>query len=748
MLVFSACTGTRQLAEDEYLARDGKVRIEEKERIKEFADIRFEINKMAQVKQNNKLLWMRPRLSIHNAFKEPNKEKGFKFWMKYKLGTPPRIYSEQQTQRVVASINDYLFNNSYFNAIVEYDVIESRNQKKTVYHIRTGSSFRIGDVGYEMSQTSLDQEIHENREGTKLIGGEPYKLNNLIEERKRLAFSLMNNGHYYFRPDYMEFRADTSNHQSQIDLSLMLKPTTPGNAFNQYKINKVVIRDNLPENAIPTDTITENRFSYLTSSTYIKPRVVANTIHLSPDSLYNRDLHLKTLNHIRSLQVYKFVSITYTQDDSVTDRLNANVALYPFEKMSFGGELNANIKSNNFAGPGILFSFTNRNTFKSAELLNISFGGRFETQLTGEFKGNTSYEVRLDGALQLPRLYPFRSKRIQRENIPATIVNLGGGLQERVGWYQMININSTLRYSWRTSEKMSQRFSPLDINLSNLLNTTDTFEIYLENNPSVRRSFEEQFIIGMNYNFYYSASTDRLNTPFFFGFTFDPSGSLLGGVTQLVRGSSPTNDNPYRILGLPYAQYVRSIFDIRKTFFLWPNHALASRIYIGAGIPYGNSLVMPYIKQFYVGGTNSLRGFQARSVGPGSYYTPSDSSTFIDQAGDIKLEMNVEYRFPVWGILHSALYLDAGNIWLVNEDINRKGGEFVPNEVFNQLAVSTGIGLRVKLDPIIIRFDWAWPIRYPYQIEESNWVIDQVDFSNYEWRKRNLILNISLGYPF
>lgn len=750
VLILEGCTGTRHLAEGEFLARDGEVKIEQKEAIKGFSDISYQAKRLATVKQNNKLFWMRPRLSIYNAFKEPKKEKGFKHWLKYKLGAPPVLYSDTKTERIRQAIEGHLFNQSYLNARVEYKLKEDRHQKQAIFYVYTGPSFAIGEKSYLPSGTVHDSTIkHQLNTESLLVTKQPYKFDQLLEERNRIAFSLMNSGYYYFRPDYFEFQADTFTQPQQINLALGMKPTTPAEAYNKFKIHTVTVKDffRLDTGYVGNKERIGN-IDYLTPYPHINPEVVINTIHLHPDSLYNRNVHLKTLNQIRSLQVYKFVNITYTQDDSLSDRLNANILLEPLSNMSFSGELNANIKSNNFAGPGLQLAFTKRNAFKNAELFQLSTSGRFETQIGQGFVGNTSYEARVDAGLQFPRLFPFKLHRVKGMNLPSTSINLGWGLQERVQWYKMLNWNTTLRYSWRHSEKVSHRVSPMDINLSKLLETTEQFQDYLDSNPSVRRSFEEQFILGTNYDFYYSASADRLNTPFFMGITLDFSGLLLGAVTQLVEQQPASTTDPYEVFTLPYAQYLRTVWDFRRTIRLWPKHSLAFRVNAGAGLPYGNSVVMPYIKQFYVGGTNSLRGFQARSVGPGTFQTETDSDGFIDQAGDLKLELNAEYRFPLWGVLHSAMFIDAGNIWLVNEDEARPGSQFQSSDFLNELAVSSGLGLRIKFDPLVIRFDWAWPLRFPYEVNGSNWVVKDIGFDNPNWRKENLILNISLGYPF
>ena len=757
LLAFTSCTGTRILAEDEYLARNGAVMLENNEKLENRSQLRMELLKMAEVNQNTKLLWMRMRLSIHNSVKEPEKEKGFKYWLKYKLGKPPVIFQQNRVDRTIKAMQNHLFHNSFFRATVEYEIDESKHQKKPVYHVYTGTSFKLDSLKYINYNHQIDNNINRTIKNYKWHN-EPYSLDFLKDKRQDVSFDILNDGYFYFRPDYLEYLADTNKLPAKVSLSMQIRNNTPKEAFKQFRINEVVIEDNFKlDSVIARDTQIVGDVVYMSPKFYIKPVVVANAVHLYSDSLYSRVAHMKTLNHLRSLGVYKFVNIIYEQDDSLSEYLNSRLILVPLSKLSLSGELNANVKSNNFAGPGVILSFTNRNAFKSAEILSLNFSGRFETQRGQSIEGNTSYEVRADANLRMPRLYPLKSRRIQSQNIPVTNINIGGALQERINWYQMVNWNTTLRYSWRSTDKISQRFSPLDINLSSLLKTTKEFDNYLQQNPSVKRSFEEQFIIGMNYDFYYSLSPDRLNTPFFFSLTVDMSGnfvSLLNQVSgnnflssEIVQtGADGENKVQYKIFNTPYSQYVRSIIDVRKSFSLWQKHNVATRLILAGGYPYGNSTVMPYIKQFYVGGANSLRGFQARSVGPG-IYNDTTGVNYVDQTGDLKIETNIEYRFPVWGKLNGALFTDMGNIWLINKDDTREGADLNAETI--QFAVSSGIGFRFNFNPIIIRFDLAWPMRYPYKYEDTNshWVANKV-FSDYEWRKENVILNISLGYPF
>lgn len=749
-IVFSACTGTRHLQEGEYLVRKGDLAIRSEAKRKETAEVRIELSKQAAIKENNKILWMRPRLSLHNMIKESEKEQGFKYWMKNKLGSPPEIYNYSSIERVKRSMEAQLFNSGFFNAEVSYELKYRKKQVKPKFYITTGKPHLIDIVTYQAVGTSIDTFFIGEEWKQTLKQDRPYQLKNMIETRQLVANYLMNRGYYYFKPDHLEFLADTNSQPGKVNLTLRLKPDNPREVYEAYRMNEIFIEDNFRLNQnMKSDTLVINDLNYISPVLYIKPKVVANTVHLMPGQIYTRDNHIRTLNHIRSLNVYQFVNIFYERIDSIPGAMNSTLYLSPMKKMSVSGELNANFKSNNYAGPGVLLSFLNRNTFKSAELLNLSFSGRFEAQIGQREATNFAYEFRLDGSLQFPRLYPFRSRQVKRRFLPTTVINLGVGLQERVEYFQMITGNIALRYNWRTSNLLQHRFSPYEFILSNLLRTTEAFEEYLRVNPTVRRSFEEQFILGPSYEIYINSRTNKLS-PIFLGLSFDFSGNIITGLKRIGGKPAPTPDSQFTLFSLPYSQYVRSRIDFRYNLRLSKRQNLATRMIIGAGIPYSNSAVMPYIKQYFVGGPNSLRGFAARTIGPGKYQPiPVEGQTIlVDQAGDLKLEANLEYRFPIYDALKGAVFADIGNIWLVNQDTARPGGQFQLKTFVDELAVSSGFGLRFDFNPILIRLDFGFPVRYPFPVNGNNWVFREINFFSREWRRQNIILNISLGYPF
>jgi hypothetical protein len=296
---------------------------------------------------------------------------------------------------------------------------------------------------------------------------------------------------------------------------------------------------------------------------------------------------------------------------------------------------------------------------------------------------------------------------------------------------------------------LTHTLKPIDISVTNLADATSEFEIFLEENPSIRKSFEEQFIFGSSYNFIINKLGPENPRRYYINFGIDPSGNLISILNNLFNKSEDDNKEPVKIFGLPISQYSRGRADLRYYLNTGKEAYLAMRFFSGVGVPYGQSEVMPYIKQFYAGGTNSMRAFRARSLGPGSYSPPeSQENLLVDQTGDIKLETNVEYRFPIVGYLKGALFSDIGNIWLVNEDSLRLGGKFNIDTFYKQLAVGLGFGLRIDVSLMVLRLDWAFPIRIPSKDEGDRWVVRDIDLLSRDWRKKNLLWNISIGYPF
>jgi outer membrane protein assembly factor BamA len=531
---------------------------------------------------------------------------------------------------------------------------------------------------------------------------------------------------------------------------LLLKPDIPEESRKAYRLGEVMVYDDFSLQDYHPDTAIIGNYIYLSDHHYYKPKTILDAVFLEKDSLYSTTLHYNTLSYLMGLNVYKYANARFTKSDSIANTLNVDVALTPHKKKTLGAEVSAQLKTNNYLGPGVKLSYKNRNTFRGAEMLSINLGTRFETQFSGEYQGQTNYEITLDATLSLPRLVPFKfGEKTARQYVPTTNITIGGGLFSRIELYELHSFYTSLGYHWRSSKKISQIFRPADISFTNLAKSSQEFDDYLNENPTIKKSFEEQFILGASYSFTYSTLFDKQKkTNLFYMGSIDVAGNVATLISTAVLGYWPSSENQHKILGLPYAQYVRLRNEVRFFVNMSKKHNFGIRVILGNGIPYGNSNILPYVKQFYVGGTNSVRAFRARTVGPGTYLTPdSISGVYIDQSGDIKVESSLEYRFTIYKYLKGAAFVDAGNIWLYSDDPQRPGGKFNINTFYREFALGTGFGFRLDFSVAVIRFDFAYPLRKPYLPEGERWIFNAGKSGN-QWDGREMVFNVAIGYPF
>jgi outer membrane protein assembly factor BamA len=361
------------------------------------------------------------------------------------------------------------------------------------------------------------------------------------------------------------------------------------------------------------------------------------------------------------------------------------------------------------------------------------WGKNTETQL-----GSFTYELGLSSGITLPKIVaPAGWTKSIPFSLQQTSVNLDVRLLNRTAYYQMASIMTNLNYNWGISHNIQHSFSPVYLNQVRLLQTTADFDSVVNDNIYIRKSFEEQFILGMRYNFTYD-NTYRIRPHNFF---LQTSVNTSGGVMGLVKSiGNEEEERPWTVLNSVYSQFLKITTDVRY-YRNWRDHrALVFRFYSGIGLPYRNSTVLPYVEQFFSGGAYSIRGFAARYLGPGSYY--EEKSGYIDQSGDIKLEANMEYRFSLSKILKAAFFLETGNIWLINEDENRPGARFDIHEFYKELAVGTGVGLRLDFDFFVLRTDFGFPLRNPYQTDGRNWLFGTGDILS------GMLFYLAIGYPF
>ncbi len=751
----AGCSTTRTLGKDELLYKGYEVKITDKKPFEEWR-LKNEIENRVQPEPNDKFMGLvKIKLWFYNLAGDSVPDKGFRHWIQQKLGQPPVIYHENSVERSENNIRDYLFSTGYFETTASSKTEINHKKAKVTYFVQTGDQYTFDSIAYPDSTDTLSGYINLAKNKSLLKRGKAYDLDVLKKERERISRYLKNNGYFYFIPDYLIFDLDSNAAKKNIDVFLSVKPSAPGNAKKRYRINNIYIHSDysLQRSESAKDTIIADRTYFIYNTLNVKPSLVTRAIMFGKGDYYSYDQYTNSLNRLSGLGIYKFTNIDFSPELADSNFLDANILLTQFVPKSLRAEIQAVTKSNDYAGPEVNFSYNDRNFLGGAEQFSINLTTSFETQLSAGKSGGNLYEVGIDSKLSVPRfLFPFvdLNRFLSKKYTPKTNIRAGYDYYYRTRYFRMNTFNLQFGYSWRETPTKSHDFRLIDMRYSRLTHETDAFRNILESNDLVKQSFNEELILGLNYSYTYNNQLYKekfINTYF----TVNPelAGNVLSFINFLNNGSFPSPGNPMKIFGINYSQYARINADYRLYMNAGNNGKLAARLTAGIGKAYGNSEILPYTRQFYVGGASDIRAFRLHAVGPGTY-APSDtnSNAFFDQVGDIKLEANLEFRFGIYRLLKGAVFVDAGNVWLLKSRDNIPGGKFHWDQVPEETAMGTGFGLRFDASFFVLRLDLGLPLRKPWLPKGDRWVTGNIDPSSAQWRRENLVLNIAIGYPF
>ncbi len=755
MLFASGCSSLRFLEENERLYTGSDIRVEKEEKVKDVGEVKSELERVKRPEPNSRFLFWRPRLWIYNVAGEPT-GRGLRHWMRNRIGRPPVLFEETSVERNKRLMENRLYNMGFFDRRVEYEIREKPKKASVKYTVYIRTPYEFGEVHPVEEEDLLGEHINLALEETTIVPGEPYRLQTLRRERERIDRELKRQGFFYFNPDFILFRADSTVGNRRVDIHTTIKADIPAAARRQYNIGNVyVFADYLmdpAQNARRTDTLKIREGLYLFDrERQFDPGPLGKAIFLERGELYDSGNHDLTLNHLLGLGVFRFVNLRFverTVDGQPT--LDVRVMLTPREKKSLSAELRGVTKSNNFAGPGITGSFSNVNFLGGAEHFRLSMNAAYETLISRQQDPASSWELGLESELTFPRfILPFRVELPAPRFVPRTKVSLSLNYLSRTDAFNLTSVRTEFGYDWNSNISTRHRLRPAVFNLFFLGAVDEDIEEILLEGPLLRRGLFEQFLIGSEYSFFYNSQL-RSGRPrdWYFNFNLDVSGNLLYLMLNNVFNVSPSEEGDYRIFGQSFSQFSRADFDLRNYQPLGSGQRLVTRLRVGAGVPYGNSDYLPYVKQFHIGGSNSVRAFHPRSLGPG-VYAPHDTlqGRFnIYQTGDIILEANVEYRFDITNVIKGALFVDAGNIWRLREDENTPGGEFFFDRFYEQIAIGAGTGLRFDVNFFLLRFDFAFPLAIPYS--DTQRFFEPVQPHRWSWLKDNIIFNLAIGYPF
>ncbi|QQQ30239.1 translocation and assembly module lipoprotein TamL [Chryseobacterium indoltheticum] len=760
-----SCSNTKFLKDGQMLYTGAEVKIESDTLSKkEKSELQSALEENLTPKPNSSFLGLRPKLYAYNATSEPKKEKGLKYWLKYKFGEEPVLLGDVDREFNKDIIVNYSENKGYFNAKAKYDTVSKNKKAQVIYTLNPGARYLISNVNFPQDSTLINSEIQNLKAKTLLKTGNPFDLDVIKNERQRIDDGLKDKGFYYFSPDNIIVQADsTVTKEPKVELIVKLKDNTPKLATEQFTIDKVVVfpnynlRDakkgkyNIPMNPDSLKGYEYNDIYVVDPDKKFKPRIFDRALYFNKGDIYNRKDHNLSLNRLISLGVFKFVKNDFVVSDSLNHKFDAYYVLTPRELQSLRLEALGRTNSANYAGSELNLNWTQRNFFRGAEQFKASVYGAFDVQIGGPEDAENIFRAGANVQLSIPRIVaPFRFNS-SSAFVPRTNIQLGYEFQNRTTLYTLNTFNASFGYQWKENVRKEHELKLIDVSYIDPANETPKFITLKEGNPYLQRITEQQLIFGPTYSYTYSTTMlPRKNTFYYKGML-----DLAGNITGLVTGANAKEGKEKTIFGVPFSQYAKIENDIRFYHKFSEKTSFASRFIAGAAIPYGNSEHIPFSRQFFVGGSNSIRAFRARTLGPGSYDPRGEKNNraVFDQSGDIKLELNAEYRANLYKFLNVAAFIDAGNIWLINDDIDdkgvntRPGGKF-SKEFLSEIAVGAGVGLRLDFSILVLRLDLAMPLRVPYYEKGDRWAFDRINFGDSSWRRDNLILNIAIGYPF
>lgn len=708
-------------------------------------------------------------LWVWNAFSQSKSD--FGKWLNKAFGKEPVLMSWVSPDLHATVGENTLRKMGYFNGRVSYDIIQQRNPKKgkVAYTVDMGHLWILDTVRYVNFPAEADSIIRETLDDAVIHKGDPFDVATLDKERQRVSTLFRDNGYYYYDKDCAAYLADTLNTPGRVNLRLQMADSLSEWAQHKWYIGNVDI--NLRRSFMDqlSDSVHRRWFTlrYNGSRTPVRTRVIMNGVKLRHGQEYSRQLHEESAAKLNATGLFTSSSFTFTPRDSsaTCDTLDLTLDCVFDKRYDFYIETYGRGKTSGRFGPEVIVGLTKRNAFRGGERLNINLHGSYEWQTghqaEGSSSGVNSYEYGGDVSLELPRIFnpidllmkknssltaaqrqrrreKMRRFRTRFYDVPTTTLKASSNVINRAEYFKRHVVSGELTYRWQTSPQSLFQFSPLTLSYEFMQHKTDSFETLLRENPYLQKSMEDQFVPKAQFSYDYRSPLDYRN-PIVWWTTVSEASNLLS--LAYAACGERWSEKGKTMFKNPYAQFFKIESNLTKTWRLSEYTALVGHINAGVLWCYGNSDFAPYTEQFYVGGANSIRAFNVRSIGPGRYYPANRRNSYIEQTGDLKLLANLEYRPRLFGNLYGAIFLDAGNVWTLHEDENRPGSKFQARNFIREMALGTGVGLRYNLGYFTVRIDWGFGLHVPYETGHSG-------FYNLPSFRDAQSLHFAIGMPF
>lgn len=797
ILIGSSCNNARHLKEDQYLLKKNVVAFESTKYVNNQGELSDRLTGAIVQKPNSSFIidGFKTKLFLYNLRYDRYQKDSANYQLKTKSVEPPVVYDSTTLEQSKKYMEAYLFHQGYFYASIDDTTrIDSSRKKATVeYKVNTGINYLIRRVFFrDIPDSTVKSFVREAFASTFLRAGKEYSADLVDQERGRIASVLRDKGYFYFTKENISIVLDTNSqetmkldenilknasdiitnkeeHRPTLDVYISIANNEERTSFIRYGINNIFVypdfrnKDDITDPSMKTERIDNSTFRY--HKYYIRHRVIHNHIFITSNGYYAQSDYDKTLTELNQLGSFESVRVIYFEDTVRNDGgawLNCVVTMSPADKYDFNTAWEASNGTTYTLGSGVTFTLRNNNVARGANLSTTVLSGGIESQYDST---NNNFFILtrtagLNTSLEFPKfLFPISKERYSIRNTPRTEVALGANLLDRVNYFMLVNLTTRFTYKWKETKTKSWEVSPFFINDISRPRTDSIFQVRLNESAFLRNAYRETFIEGENITWTYS---DAALAKFYDDYSYakvsiEEAGAIVNGLNRIS-----TN------LTTSYSQYVRLDYDIRH--YIKQKHALtAIRLYGGVGLPYGESKgsTLPYLKQYFVGGPFSMRGWRTRTLGPGgfadtAFKTEADIATaFIDRTGDIKIELNGEYRFDIFKVFgglfqfNGALFADAGNIWLTNYSPSFPDGNFQFDRLYTHMALNVGTGIRLDIAGLFVfRVDAAVPLKRPGDFVDETlgikqgWVIEDIDFLYNKWRKNNLIFNFAIGYPF
>lgn len=770
IIFFVSCNSTRKLQDNQFLLKRNKI-------INNNNNISNEIIKgLIKQRPNKKFIGIKFKLGFYNLARKEN-PKGFsKFLMK--IGEPPVVLDTSLVNSTLKKIDLYTDNHGFFNSNVEKRIEYSKKKKAIViYKIDAGKPYKINTINYVVEDENLKPILFNSTNNSLIKSGDNYNIDQFDKERERLVTIFKNQGYFTFSKDYIVFKVDSALNNNSMNVVMLIRSLVVSSTIfpdsiirtnhNRFKIRNIYIYPDynpLLSDSVKKDTLllnvpqfedktVLNHYLFIHNSEMkIKPKTFSQSIFINSNNFFNLTDVEQTYNRLSELRNFRFINISFDElkDDSLNISnknrlLDCKIELAKYKVNAVSTELEGSNSSGYFGVAGNIL-FQNKNIFKGAEVFSIKLKGVLENQKINLAIDRSNmplfntFETGIETSIEIPKfLVPISQERFPKYFKPKTTISAGYNFQKRPDFKRTIS-NLSFGYDWKQSRYIQHIFNPIEINAvkiypdSAFKATIDAFA-----DKRLKYQYTDHFILNLRYSFIYNNQDPNKKKNFtFFRANFESAGSFLN-IIKRVFDDTKNQNGDYEVFNLIYSQYLRFDIELKRYLYFNLNNYLVLRTSSGIGLPYGNSRQLPYEKSFVAGGANDIRAWRLRSLGPGSYFDAKAEN--FDRIGDISIEFNIENRFQIYKLLHAALFVDAGNIWLNKANILFPNGEIQADKFLKQIAIGAGFGARLDFSFLLIRVDAAIPIRNPSKTTDREWVIAHSSL-------RDFVLNFGIGYPF